>query len=236
MQEHTSHIHNIIASSTATSLAELITIPICTVKTNYQTNYQIKSHGIIQTIKNIHQRRGVSGFYSASAFAMSAQVVSTTGKYTLYRAGTSYDIPRIPASILSGLIVSSMTHPIDFLRICHQRKESIDYSKAPRIFYRGYSKGLLKVIVGSSLFLPVYDFSKERIGNPFLASLTSSVISTILIQPFDYIKTRSVAGVPWYQGMNPIVYFRGCSLNLLRIVPHFTIVMTVTEMILKRID
>lgn len=222
--------NNLVASSVATGIAELATIPICTVKTNYQTR---QTNSIIQTVKNIYKYRGVKGFYSASIFAVPAQVISTSGKYTLYQLGRSYDIPRIPAGILSGLVVSSITHPIDFWRISYQRKEKPDYSKGIRIFYRGYSKSITKVIVASSLFLPIYDFTKDRINHPFLASLTSAIISTMLIQPIDYIKTRNVAGVPWYQGPNPIIYFRGCSLNLLRIVPHFTIVMTVTEKILS---
>lgn len=223
------NVNNLVASSVATGLAELITIPICTVKTNYQT----RSNGITETVKNIYKYRGVRGFYSASKFAVPAQVFSTSGKYTLYQLGRSDDIPPIPAGILSGLVVSSMTHPIDFWRIAYQRKEKPDFSQGWTIIYRGYSKSITKVIVASSLFLPIYDLTKERIHHPFLASLTSALVSTVLIQPIDYIKTRNVAGVPWYQGLNPTVYFRGCSLNLLRVVPHFTIVMTVTESILK---
>ncbi len=223
------NLNNLVASSAATALAELVTIPICTVKTNYQT----RNNSIIQTVQNIYKYRGITGFYSASIFAVPAQVFSTSGKYTLYQLGTSYDIPRIPAGILSGLIISSITHPIDFWRISYQRKEKPDFSKGWGIIYRGYSKSITKVIVASSLFLPIYDFTKDKINNPFLASLTSAIISTVLIQPIDYIKTRNIAGVPWYQGMKPMTYFRGCSLNLLRIVPHFTIVMTVTEYILR---
>lgn len=222
---------NIISSLCGTTVAELVTLPVCTIKTNYQT---VSDQKINNVIKSIYYQRGLKGFYSASVPAISAQVISTTGKYTLYRLGTSYDIPRIPAGILSGIAISIFTHPLDFVRVSLQRKESVidHYQKSGiKIFYRGYSKNITKVMVASSLYLPVYDFTKDHIDNSFVAALTSAIISTTLIQPFDYIKTRNIAGVGWYQGLNPQVYFRGCSLNLLRIVPHFIIVMTLTEFI-----
>lgn len=226
-----SNINNLIASSCATTCAEILTLPICTIKTNYQTNYQTNYHkgGIIKTVKNIYQIRGLKGFYSASIPAISAQVISTAGKYTLYRVGTSNNFPKVLSGIGAGIIVSTITHPFDFLRISLQRDDPIVWES----IYRGYSKTLIKVTIGSSLYLPIYDIIKSYIDNVFVASLTSAIISTTLIQPFDYIKTRNIAGLNWYQGSNPLIYFRGCSLNLLRVVPHFITVMCLTELLTR---
>ena len=223
------HITNLIASSFATGIAEISTLPICVLKTNFQTDKQL---AIPHLIRNIYQTRGIKGFYSASIPALSAQIISTSGKYTLYRIGTSNDVPKIISGIGSGVVISVITHPLDFIRIALQRGEGISElmnNNGLKTFYRGYSKNLTKVVIGSSLFFPIYDFSKSIVDNPIYASMSSAVISTIIMQPFDYIKTRNIAGLKWYQGMNPIKYFKGCSLNLLRIVPHFTIVMTLTE-------
>ena len=60
-----------------------------------------------------------------------------------------------------------------------------------------------------------------------LAALTS----TIIIQPLDYLKTRHIYGQSLYEGgfKNLSSYYKGLSLNLMRIVPHFMITMLMIE-------
>jgi hypothetical protein len=252
------HIRNIIASSCATGIAEIATIPICAIKTNYQTKPLEKLPSVKDVVKGIYTNKGIKGFYSASLPAMSSQIISTSGKYTLYRFGTANNVPTVIAAIGSGIVVSLFTHPLDFIRVAVQRGDKIfkgnshfsqlsliekskNYQKHTlevKMFYRGYSKSLTKVIVGSSLYFPIYDFTKKNINKrllvdnsltSLLSSMTSAIISTIILQPIDYIKVRNIAGLPWYQGLNPLKYLRGSSLNLLRVVPHFMITMTLTE-------
>jgi len=49
------------------------------------------------------------------------------------------------------------------------------------------------------------------------------------MHPVDYLKTRHMAGLNLYSGWNPLIYYRGLSINLMRIVPHFMITMGVIE-------
>lgn len=98
-----------------------------------------------------------------------------------------------------------------------------------KLLYRGYSKSFSKTCIGSSLFFPVYDYANNKFNSPLYASLFSAVISTLIIHPVDYLKTRHVYGLPIYQGWHPSIYYKGLSLNLMRIVPHFMIVMTTID-------
>jgi len=55
------------------------------------------------------------------------------------------------------------------------------------------------------------------------------------MHPVDYLKTRHMAGLKLYDGWDPRVYYRGLSINLLRIVPHFVVTMVVIEKLKEKI-
>jgi hypothetical protein len=93
------------------------------------------------------------------------------------------------------------------------------------LVYRGYSKTFIKILSSSAFFFPIYDMVREQNYHPVVSSLISAIISTTLMQPIDYLKTRHIAGLQLYQGFNPLIYYKGLSLNLARIVPHFIIMM-----------
>jgi hypothetical protein len=140
--------------------------------------------------------------------------------------------------MFSGIASSVITHPFDAIKI-HLQMGTSFVPEIRRhgylIMYRGYSKTFSKVCVGSSLFFPIYDHSKMYFGNNFLASITSSVISTFIMHPIDYLKTRHIYGLPLYQGWNPLIYYKGLLLNMARIVPNFVIIMTSIEYFKKKI-
>lgn len=223
---------NILFSALGVSLAEIATIPICTTKTCYQNT---NSNSITNTIKIMYNNGGLKSFYRASYPAIGSQVFSTTSKYFLYKYLENTNYPysnKFLNGLISGLSVSLVTHPIDFIKIHWQMNTSIIKTfkeKGYGSIYNGYSKNLLKTTIGSLLFFPLNDTFKEYFHNPILASACSAIISTTLCHPADYMKTRQIYGLPWFQGYNPKQYFKGLSINLIRIVPHFVIVMTTIE-------
>lgn len=73
---------NITNSAIAATLAEIITLPACTLKTNYQNTSGTSIH---QTFKNIYHTGGLCAFYKASPPAIASQVFSTSSKFFLYR-------------------------------------------------------------------------------------------------------------------------------------------------------
>lgn len=249
---------HIISSSIAACIAEVVTLPICTIKTNHQNTENKK---ITTVVHEIWKTRGIRGFYNASLWAMFSQTLSTTTKYTLYNQlkpmiekdnvdPISQITRRAIAGATSGALSSLLTHPFDVLKIHSQMNKpfSVAFKETGfKIFYRGYSKTFSKSVIGSIFFYPIYDTSKEIINNNvkiendilknILASLLSATISTTLMQPLDYMKTRHIYGNTYKHSLYRIDgYFKGLSLNLFRIIPHFTITMTSIEFIKKNIS
>lgn len=229
---------NVYASAVATTCAEIATLPICTIKTNYQNS---ASTSIQHTIRFIYKQHGIKGFYNASGWAISSQVLATTSKYTLYQSFKDMTNNSIIAGASSGFVASSMTHPFDVLKIHYQMHTPFvpELKKyGPMLFYRGYSKTMSKSVFSSLFFFPLYDFFRSRINvsndsiNASIAAFCSAIVSTTMMQPLDYMKTRQVYGLKFWS-TNVGDYFKGYTINLMRIVPHFVIVMTVIDFLKK---
>lgn len=211
---------NIYASAIATGIAEIATLPICTVKTNYQT----QSNSITGVVSNIYSTRGIKGFYNSSLWAVSSQIVSTTTKYTFYRKLETHVPNKFLAGTLSGAMSSLLTHPLDVLKMHYQT--NTPFTPKFSIFYRGYTKTLSKAAIGSTFFYPIYD-TFNKYTSPMIASMLSAIISTTLLHPIDYMKTRRVLD----KKIDFKSLYKGLSLNLFRVVPHFTITMTLISYI-----
>lgn len=229
---------NLFNSAVATAVAEVCTLPICTVKTNYQNG---NFSSIRQTVTSIYRSNGVYGFFKASVPAVGGQILSTSSKFFLYRSLQDRFNPeynpwiRFINGATSGILSSVATHPIDSVRVHWQMNANVPWRENPLVFYRGYSKTLAKVTVSSTLFFPTYDWlHKDRGWSSVAASLTTAFFCTTVLQPLDFAKTRQIYGLerPHFNlapGFFRVLrnYYRGVLLNYARIVPHFTIVMFV---------
>jgi hypothetical protein len=230
--------NNVFYAMTGTGIAEFITLPVCAIK----TNFQIGSSTIPETVKLIYQKGGIRAFYTASIPAIASQMFSTTSKYTIYRYLEDKKYPnsnKVFNGLAAGIISSLFTHPWDFFRVhlqSHKPVIPVLKKEGISVLYRGYSKSFLKVSVSSSLFFPVFDFVNEKSHNALFASFCASVIGTTFLQPLDYLKIRHIYGTSLYSSWNPLTYYRGFSLNLLRIVPHFMITMTIIDFMKKKFD
>jgi hypothetical protein len=225
--------NDILASMAATFVAEVATIPICTVKTNYQNT---ESKSMMSTIKSLYQRNGIKSFYAASPAAIGSQMLSTSTKYCFYQYLSNKQLMgghAILNGVASGLMSSLITHPMDVVKIHWQMGTSMRSKlkeTGVKLFYQGYSKTVSKNCVASALFFPLNDYFNNNHQLGVIASSgASAVVSTIVMHPIDYLKTRHIYGQPYWNGLNPLVYYKGLSLNLARIVPHFVIVMTTID-------
>lgn len=235
---------NLIISSGATGIAEFATLPICTVKTNFQNIKDMKARpSILQVAKTIYTHRGISGFYAASYPAITGQMFSTASKYTMYRyfdTNPAYPIKnKFVNGFTAGVISSIFTHPMDVIKVHKQMTQWSQFLEDFRVnlLYRGYSKTFAKIAVSSTIFFPLYDTVKMKMikmeGNAAASTITASAISgsiaCVIMHPIDYLKTRHMAGLQLYSGMNPRTYYRGLMLNMMRIIPHFVITMQCIE-------
>jgi hypothetical protein len=232
-------IPDIIASMIATSLAELATAPICLVRSNIikNTNH-IK---IKDEVKRIYYNEGgLLAFYRASVPSVLGQIISSSSKYTIYRYlnknfnEETNNLYRILYGSITGIVVSAITHPIDYIKVHLQVKEQF-YEKLKQNYinmYSGYRMSFYKASLGGAFFFPIYEFVKDKTNSPTLSALISATFSTVLLQPIDFMKNRGILSKSFHKGE----LFKGLGLNLLRIIPHFIITMVFTEKILKLIN
>jgi len=222
--------NNIINSSIATGIA---TIPICTIKTNYQ-NIIPANVGIMKTIQIMYKNNGIKIFNSSSLPVLFSPILSTSSKYSTYKyLDTNNIIPnnKIANIFITGTLFSLMTHPIYVSKINLPKRKSVDWISKNNlfIFEQCYSKLFIKSSISCSIYFPLYEKLGYYSQNKIINSVISASIATLIIHPIDYLKTRHIAGLPLYNGFKPINYYRGLTLNMTRIVPHFVITMYCIE-------
>lgn len=224
-------MEHFISSSIGSACAEILTLPICTIKTIYQTQTVTKLTPR-QIITNLYQTKGVKGFFQASTPAIISQVLSTSSKYYLYHAIKDYrqteDSNIISNSInggLGGLGGSLLSHPFDVWKNHLQRGQTL-LNYRIKILYSGYSGTIAKNILLYSMLFPVYDFYKLHITNPLIASIFTSITCSLVTQPLDYYKTVLMSGNKFAGWGSP---YKGYSLMISRTIPHFMISMTITD-------
>jgi hypothetical protein len=145
-------MNNLYISAFATFVAEYITLPICAVKTVFQTRNDVS---IYQSAKFIYDQNGIKGFYKASTPALAAQMVSTSSKFYLYRLldKDNKSLPiKMKNGVIAGLCSSLITHPFDVVKTILQKQETIkSHYKVEGIqfIYRGYLKTVAKVSIGN---------------------------------------------------------------------------------------
>lgn len=222
---------HILNNMLGASIAEVITLPLCTIKTNNQV-YNHKN--IKETIRTIINTSGYKGFYQASIPAVTSQVLSTTVKYSIYRYLTikretrKDDILQNSVNgLLGGVFGSLATHPVDVWKNYRQRNVSFYNElkiKRYKILYQGYSQNVLKNIMLYSILYPTYDYYYSKTNNNIISSIGTTITAGIITQPVDYLKTRYIAGVYDFKINN---LYKGFHLMLMRNIPHFMITMGV---------
>lgn len=239
------NVKNKLFSTGASSLiAEIITLPICTIKTVYQNNNLTTKN----TIKNIYSQNGIKGFFLASTPAIISQISSTTSKFTIYeyiknkRNTSKSDI--LNNSInggISGVLGSLLTHPIDVWKNFNQRNENYkkfllnkDLSLIKKL-YQGYSGSISKNIVLYSCLYPINDYYNSHFKSTLISAPLTSITVSFIIQPFDYYKTIKIAKGDKIKVSFKNNFFRGFHLMLLRSIPHFMLTMYFSDLFYNKL-
>jgi len=220
-------INNMIASS----IAEIITLPLCTIKTNHQVE---NNRFLKDTILQIYQKHKFIGFYQASFPAILSQVMSTTTKFSFYRYLSQIRetkkndiIQNSINGVLGGLAGSVICHPIDVYKNYTQRGANYFEElriKKHKILYQGYSQTILKNIVLYSILYPTYDYYYSKTNSSTISAIGTTITVGFITQPFDYLKTRYIAGVYAYRIKD---LYKGFGIMLMRNIPNFLITMSI---------
>ena len=231
---------NLVPSLIGTLSAEIITLPICTIKTVYQNN---PAHKLIKsTISYIIKNTGYRGFIQASPHSILSQLVSTSTKFSFYhkikecRQTESNDlISNSLNGLVGGILGSFFSHPIDVWKNYAQRNEYFNWKSFNlKVYYQGYSASVYKNGVLYSCLFPLYDYYKTKFDNILISSVITTLTVSTIIQPFDYYKNVKMAGSNIkFDLFNILQFGRGFSLMLARSIPHFFITMVITEKVKK---
>ncbi len=242
--------------------AELLTLPLNTLKINYAASVikNINQKHIIYPIKlnimaiNIYKSRGIYGFFNSSPMAITSQIFSATSKYTIYEClkkhfGTTQNnlLLNILMGSFAGITGAFIVQPIDQVKILRQYDDGKPTKSYRSIFkqflikpssaWRGYPASFSKNIVLYGLLYPFYDRAKNVFNNNILISaIVTTLITSTITQPIEFIRTRIMTGYEWKLGWSPKVYYTGYTLTAGRAIPHFAITMYFTEFLKKHIE
>ncbi len=234
------NLNHILSNTIGVIFAEFLTLPICTLKTVYQTQLD-KNLSIKNTALEIYKTRGIKGFYSASASSILSQTLSTVSKYGFYQMIKNYRntkendlLNNSVNGALGGILGSLISHPVDVYKNYRQRNDSNYWNHLKKntikTIYKGYSQTFIKNIVLYSSLYPIYDFYKSKFNNSLISSPLTTLTITLYLQPIDYFKVNIMAG----NKINIRNCYKGTSLHLARSIPHFMITMSITEFILSK--
>lgn len=238
--------HNkIISISSATFIAEIITLPICTIKTIYQNNNHLNT---IQTIQKIYSENRLKGFFNASKPAIISQIISTTSKYIFYikikdiRNTKNDDLMNNSFNgALGGILGSLITHPFDVWKNYNQRNlnywiylknnSNVDVKTfITKKLYPGYLANISKNILLYSILFPLNDFYKNKFNSIYISAPLTTLSVCLIIQPIDYYKTVKMAH------NNTSNFFRGLHLMIARSIPHFLITMVLCDIFYDKLS
>lgn len=223
----------------ASAAAELLTFPLCSAKTIIQTASP-PSPAVSAVIKSIYQTLGIRGFFQGVTPAITSQLLSTTSKFGMYRflqhlTQTSEQNLRqnVFLGSAAGVAGTVLTHPFDVWKYHCQRSESFAVvlrEQGYRVFYRGYQATVVKNLVQYAFLFPLQDFWKNKTHSTFISAVITSISVCLILHPLDYIKVHwSALHSSQRQPLSLRTVYRGMSLNLARVIPHFCITMILFE-------
>jgi hypothetical protein len=223
--------YSIIGYAIGSCFAEIIALPIYTIKTNYQTS----NFSSITIIKNIYSKYGIFGFYNAVFSAIFARMVSSFIKYSLYneikyyRQTDNSDLfNNMVNGCISGVFCSFFVHPIDVITNHLQRFKNFDYNLIKiKVLYSGLTQTLIRNFLLYSVLFSVFDYSKYLTNNNIILScVMTTTITSAILQPSDYIRTKFMA-----QQKEKIKFrtcWKGYHLSYIANTTHFTIAMYIS--------
>jgi hypothetical protein len=211
-------------------LGEVITFPICTLKTVYQTTNTPQP--LSKFIPDFVKSRSFKGLYHGCQWATVSQMVAISSKYSAYemikktRGTQQSDLMNNAINgCLGGVIGNFVSHPFDVLKNFRQRNEPIlPVIQDPRILYRGLSRSMAKTCLVYSLLFPVLDFYQSHFNNVLISAPLATITTTVITHPIDHMKVRRIAGLPLTGN-----YYKGFGLNLARCLPNFVITICVIK-------
>lgn len=178
--------------TTGVCISRIIILPLCSIKTNYQIN----TLSIKETTKDIYHNRGLIGFINSTPYVIISKILTSGMKYYIYN-GLKYKYHEdnnkktidIKYCMISGLITTVsttlITHPFEIL-ITRKQANKSGYNN----LYTGLPLSLYINFAIYTILFPIYDKLMFETNNILLSSVISSSICTLLVYPYENIRTQ----------------------------------------------
>jgi Mitochondrial carrier protein len=234
---------NVIFSCSSAGIAELITLPLDTIKVNIQT--APNKTKIYPIIDSIWTKYGVKGFYNSVFASIGRQTTMTgirLGLYDYYKPQKG----QIMVGAMCGLVGNLASMPFDVLKTKMQKNPKeyrttiqsitkIYNAKHLKGFYVGLVPTVQRSMLISGVQLPLYTNLQKMIpiDNLFIRTTMVSVITTMIVTsvvyPFDLCKSimmtqkdkQTVFQILKDLKLRKI--YNGVSVGVGRAIPHFLI-------------
>ena len=186
-----------LAGGLASSTAEIVTIPIDTVKVRLQLQGQgtnIARLGLLPTIKSIYTNEGVSGFYKGLTPALLRQMSYSSIRVYIYSPIRNFYSPngnptylqKVLAGGTSGAIGIAIANPTELVKIRMQAdKTGTRYANTFHAFkhiisnegvlglWNGVLPNMQRAFIVNAMELGTYDHAKQILINDYKFSPTS---------------------------------------------------------------
>lgn len=122
-----------------------------------------------------------------------------------------------------------LCHPFDTIKNRYQYSNTLSLKN----LYRGLPSPLLSVVLEKSILFGSYDFLRDNIQSPFLRGLSSGLLTTAVVVPFERLKIISQIAnqstLASFKEMTLKSLYRGWTPTLFREVPGYGIYFSVYE-------
>lgn len=222
------NMDRLFSSILGASFAEIITFPICTIK----TIYQVENKPVKDCISKLKTNKYM--IMKALYPSILTQIYSSTYKLCLFTQFQSCFEKTWQLLLLGSLISCSsllVTHPLDYIKVSYQTNQNITMKDC----WKGISPNLMKQSLAGMFYLPVRQSIKNNFPDlkSWQAGVATAIIGTTIVHPFDYFKTY-LLGNNIDSKIDIRKSYRGLHLNLLRVIPHFVIMTESSDYIYRK--
>ena len=196
--------------------------PLDTIRVNYQLNKPIN-----YTVSNLYRGLNYGIIAVPSFWAI---------YFPTYKKFKETEVPKPIAAYISCCTASTFSTPFWVLRQRAQTNKEIKNMTISKC-YRGLIPTYI-VNLNFTVQIPVYEYLKDKTENntfnTFLNTSISKTVATCIFYPIDTIRAKIRNGDSFK--LNPIEYYRGMGIYLIRSIPYHVSVFCTFEYIKKFIS
>jgi hypothetical protein len=168
--------HNFVASSVSRLVSTLLTNPLSIIETRFELAYFHGYASVGAAAGDILRREGVLGFFSGGLSSCIKEGAFGGLHYMFYEECKAAGWHRLPAGVLSGVVATAITHPLEIIRAKLQTQgltEQLQFSEHLILgelrrlrrdggWWKGLAPRVFKKPLGNTLTFLIFELMEER--------------------------------------------------------------------------